>query len=67
MRFGKRLRWRAARRGHRVTARRRLETPGVPFADADDQAHYSCVCGHGFKASVTTSVCCPRCGTAQPW
>ena len=41
--------------------------PGVRFADANDQAHYSCICGHAFKAGVTTSVRCPRCGTAQPW
>ena len=67
MRLSKRLPWRGARLGHRVTARHRPEPPGVRFADADDQAHYSCICGHAFKASVTTSVRCPRCGTAQPW
>jgi hypothetical protein len=32
-----------------------------------DRALYTCGCGHAFKASVSTSVGCPRCGTAQAW
>jgi hypothetical protein len=32
-----------------------------------DRALYSCACGHAFKASVSTSVGCPRCGTRQAW
>ena len=32
-----------------------------------DQALYSCVCGYAFKATVTTSVGCPHCGTEQAW
>ena len=65
MRLSKRLPWRGERRGHRLTARPRSEP--VRFADADDQAHYSCICGHAFKAGVIASVRCPRCGAAQPW
>ena len=66
MRFRKRLSGRAAHGGHQATARHRPEL-AVRFAEADDEAHYACVCGHAFKASVTASVPCPRCGAAQPW
>jgi hypothetical protein len=64
---GKRFAWRAGRRDDRAAERAAPSSPGAAFADADDQAHYSCICGHAFKASVTASVRCPRCGTAQPW
>ena len=37
---------------------------GLP---TQDRALYSCGCGHAFKASVSTSVGCPRCGTRQAW
>ncbi len=33
----------------------------------EDRALYSCACGFAFKASVTTSVGCPHCGTEQAW
>ena len=33
----------------------------------EDHALYSCMCGYAFKASVTTSVGCPHCGTEQAW
>jgi hypothetical protein len=33
----------------------------------EDRALYSCGCGHAFKAEVSTSVGCPRCGTGQAW
>ena len=33
----------------------------------EDQALYSCHCGHAFKAEVSTSVGCPHCGTSQAW
>ena len=33
----------------------------------EDRALYSCMCGYAFKASVTTSVGCPHCGTEQAW
>ena len=33
----------------------------------EDTAHYSCSCGFQFQASVSTSVCCPHCGTGQAW
>ncbi len=33
----------------------------------EDRALYSCCCGHAFKAEVSTSVGCPRCGTDQAW
>jgi hypothetical protein len=32
-----------------------------------DQALYTCQCGCAFEASVSTSVDCPHCGTAQAW
>ena len=66
MGVSKRLPW-LGRRGARGTPRQRLGLPVVRFADDNDQAHYSCVCGHAFKAGVTSSVRCPRCGATQPW
>jgi hypothetical protein len=33
----------------------------------EDVAHYACSCGFQFQASVSTSVCCPHCGTGQAW
>jgi hypothetical protein len=33
----------------------------------EDRALYACGCGHAFKAEVSTSVGCPRCGTSQAW
>ena len=33
----------------------------------EDRALYECGCGHAFKADVSTSVGCPRCGTSQAW
>jgi hypothetical protein len=33
----------------------------------EDKALYSCMCGFAFKATVTTSVGCPHCGTEQAW
>ena len=33
----------------------------------EDRALYTCKCGHAFKAEVSTSVGCPRCGTSQAW
>jgi len=33
----------------------------------EDRALYECGCGHAFKAEVSTSVGCPRCGTNQAW
>ncbi len=32
-----------------------------------DRALYACGCGFVFKASVSTSVGCPHCGTRQAW
>ena len=32
-----------------------------------DRALYACSCGFVFKASVSTSVGCPHCGTRQAW
>jgi hypothetical protein len=52
---------RASRRaGRATTSARRAGGP-------QDRALYSCGCGHAFKASVSTSVGCPRCGTRQAW
>ncbi len=36
-------------------------------AACDDKAFYACGCGYVFKASVSTSVGCPQCGTRQAW
>jgi hypothetical protein len=33
----------------------------------EDVAHYACSCGFQFQASVSTSVCCPHCGSGQAW
>lgn len=33
----------------------------------EDRALYRCGCGHKFQAEVSSSVGCPRCGTAQAW
>ncbi len=32
-----------------------------------DRASYTCVCGYLFRASVSTTVTCPHCGTDQAW
>jgi hypothetical protein len=63
------------RRSTRPT-RRRTTTPAPEAAEArdarrgggpEDRALYSCMCGFAFKATVTTSVDCPHCGTEQAW
>lgn len=33
----------------------------------EDRARYHCRCGYVFDDAVTTSVDCPRCGSAQAW
>lgn len=45
------------------TAARRVREAGGP----SDLATYACECGYLFAASVTTTVGCPHCGTAQAW
>ena len=45
------------------TAARRVREAGGP----SDQASYACECGLLFAASVSTTVECPHCGTAQAW
>jgi hypothetical protein len=32
-----------------------------------DRAYYRCGCGLGFQAEVSSTVDCPRCGSAQAW
>ena len=32
-----------------------------------DRACYTCQCGYLFVATVSTTVTCPHCGTAQAW
>jgi hypothetical protein len=48
-----------------------LESPETRAArrggGPEDTALYSCTCGFVFKATVTTSVGCPHCGTEQAW
>ena len=36
-------------------------------AGNEDRALYACSCGYAFTASVSTTVGCPHCGTAQAW
>jgi hypothetical protein len=33
----------------------------------EDRASYHCACGFMFEASVSASVGCPHCGSAQAW
>lgn len=52
--------------GHRpavLQTQARAKRSGGP----EDRALYECGCGHAFKAEVSTSVGCPRCGTNQAW
>jgi len=51
------------RRGAVSRGLTRAKRSAVP----EDRALYSCGCGHTFKAAVTTSVGCPRCGSDQAW
>jgi hypothetical protein len=61
----------ATRRPHLVSvpnppelkAEKRARESGGP----EDRAFYTCSCGYAFEASVSTSVTCPHCGTAQAW
>ena len=41
----------------------RVREAGGPM----DTALYSCGCGYVFSAAVSTTVCCPHCGTGQAW
>jgi hypothetical protein len=71
-----RLRTRATRPS--APARRTHRPEPTPVAPAEverhrqaggpeDQALYRCACGYSFKAEVSSSVGCPRCGSAQAW
>ena len=42
---------------------RRARESGGPI----DRATYNCGCGLIFDAPVSTSVCCPHCGSGQAW
>jgi hypothetical protein len=46
-----------------LRAERRMRASGGPV----DRASYQCQCGYAFDARVSTSVCCPHCGTGQAW
>jgi hypothetical protein len=50
-------------RGAILQGQARAKRSGGP----EDRALYSCTCGYAFKAEVSTSVGCPRCGTGQAW
>jgi hypothetical protein len=41
----------------------RVREAGGPM----DTALYTCGCGYLFSAAVSTTVCCPHCGTDQAW
>lgn len=52
-----------APRPHSHVEQTRARRAGEP----QDMALYRCDCGYSFKAAVTASVSCPRCGGAQAW
>ena len=61
-------------RRERPAQSKRSERPGLTrtqsarrAAACDDKAFYACSCGYAFTASVSTTVGCPHCGTAQAW
>ena len=60
---------RSPRRGHRPDPVpvdlevERHQSAGGP----EDRAYYRCGCGLGFHAEVSSTVGCPRCGSAQAW
>jgi hypothetical protein len=58
-------RWRSTRRGSAIPCPTTVDAKRC--GTNEDRALYSCGCGHAFKAEVTTSVGCPRCGTQQAW
>jgi hypothetical protein len=58
----------AARPQSPVTAKldpdvERARSAGGPI----DKASYDCQCGFRFSAAVSTTVCCPHCGSGQAW
>ena len=67
--------WRAGRRAHAVVHREpgagtsvRAEVARINGGEpSQDQAVYTCQCGHIFEAMVSTSVACPHCGSGQAW
>jgi hypothetical protein len=59
--------YRANGAGKQSTATARPAGRRRELGPAQDQATYACSCGYVFEASVSTSVGCPHCGTAQAW
>lgn len=53
----------ASRGSAKYLQQARAKRAGGPI----DRAHYECNCGHSFRAAVSTSVPCPRCGQGQAW
>jgi hypothetical protein len=67
-RLPKRRDTRPARKAPRAPAPESPETRAARRGGGpEDTALYSCMCGYAFKATVTTSVGCPHCGTEQAW
>ena len=67
-RLPKRRNSRPTRKPPRAAAPESLETRAARRGGGpEDTALYSCMCGYAFKATVTTSVGCPHCGTEQAW
>lgn len=71
-----RLRPSPARRGYRRLDRPEAVATPEPLAPEarvreaggpEDHAEYACTCGMVFRASVSTSVACPHCGSGQAW
>ena len=51
----------------RLSARASEQHRARRDAGPADSALYACGCGQDFKAGVSTSVACPRCGAGQAW
>lgn len=67
-RIPKRRSQRPTRKAPRTAAPESAETRAARRGGGpEDEALYSCMCGFAFKATVTTSVGCPHCGTEQAW
>lgn len=64
-RIGRRAKQRAAVEQQQGTAppQARERAAGGP----EDRACYRCSCGCVFEATVSTTVGCPHCGSAQAW
>ena len=56
-----------SRRRHESTPAPRTTHSARRAGGPQDRALYTCGCGCAFTATVSTTVGCPHCGTAQAW